>query len=61
MDKIAASAPQLQGVIPYDPKYLPADMMLSANENPSDVAPEIRREIERAIRKVELNLSLIHI
>lgn len=55
MDKIAASAPQLQGVIPYDPKYLPADMMLSANENPSDVAPEIRREIERAIRKVELN------
>lgn len=55
MDKVMASAPQLEGVIPYDPKYLPAEVMLSANENPSDVSPEIRREIERAIRKVELN------
>lgn len=55
MNKVIGSAPQLSGIVPYDPKYLPADAMLSANENPNDVALEIRREIERAIRKVDFN------
>ena len=55
MDKVRAAAPQLAGLTPYDPKYIPADMFMSANENPSDVADEVRKDIERAIRKVELN------
>ena len=55
MDTVRASAPQLQGMKPYDPKYLPADVMISANENPLDVPADIRREIERQIRKVPLN------
>jgi len=55
MDQVRPAAPQLQGIEPYDPKYIPADVMISANENPSDVPLEIRREIERAVRKVKLN------
>ena len=49
------SAPQLQGLTPYDPKYLPARAYLSANENPRDVETEIRQKIISAIRKVPLN------
>ena len=55
MNQLRPSAPQLAGIEPYDPKYIPADVMISANENPLDVPFEIRREIERAVRKVPLN------
>ena len=55
MDTVRASAPQLQGLVPYDPKYLPADVMISANENPLDVPSDIRRAIEHEIRKVRFN------
>ena len=43
MNSVRASAPQLAGLVPYDPKYLPADTLLSANENPTDVEEELRR------------------
>lgn len=52
---IRASAPNLADVVPYDPKYIPAEVMISANENPDDVDQEVRREIEHEIRKVHLN------
>ena len=55
MRSVRPSAPQLAGLEPYDPKYLPADTLLSANENPSDVEEELRREIMREIRRVPLN------
>lgn len=55
MDKVRPSAPQLENIVPYDPKYIPADAMMSANENPRDVSDEIRREIERAVKKVPFN------
>ena len=55
MNSVRPSAPQLQGMEPYDPKNLPADTLLSANENPSDVEEELRREIQREIRRVPLN------
>ena len=55
MKTVRSSAPQLQGMKPYDPKYLPADVMISANENPLDVPSDIRRAIEHEIRKVPLN------
>lgn len=55
MDRVRPAAPQLAGVTPYDPKYVPADAFMSANENPLDVNEDIRREVERAIRKVNLN------
>ena len=52
---VRAAAPNLAGVTPYDPKYIPAEVMISANENPHDVPLEIRREIEHEVRKVALN------
>lgn len=55
MDRVRPSAPQLAGIVPYDPKYVPAEDYLSANENPHDIDEELRREMERAIRKVDLN------
>lgn len=55
MNSVRASAPQLAGLVPYDPKYLPAEAMLSANENPRDVDAEIRKEIRRAIENTPLN------
>ena len=55
MDQVRPAAPQLQGVEPYDPKYIPAEVMISANENAADVPFELRREIEREVRKVAFN------
>jgi len=55
MRSVRASAPQLATVEPYDPKYIPAEVMISANENSLDVPFEIRREIEHEIRKVAFN------
>ena len=55
MNQLRPAAPQLASIEPYDPKYIPADVMISANENPLDVPFEIRREVERAVRKVALN------
>ena len=55
MKTVRASAPQLADLVPYDPKYIHRDVMISANENPSDVPHDIRREIEHEIRKTALN------
>lgn len=55
MGKVRASAPQLADLVPYDPKYIPADAMMSANENPRDIPDDIRKEIERVIHKVPFN------
>lgn len=55
MDRVVAAAPQLAGIVPYDPKYLPAQAYLSANENPRDVDGDIRAQIEEEVRAVALN------
>lgn len=55
MRSVRAAAPQLAGLEPYDPKYLPADAFLSANENPHDVEQEIRRDVMREIKRLPLN------
>ena len=55
MNAVRPAAPQLAGIQPYDPKYIPAEIMLSANENTLDVPFEIRREVEREVRKTPLN------
>lgn len=55
MRSVCAAAPQLAGLEPYDPKYLPAAALLSANENPNDVDAEIRREIMREVGALQLN------
>lgn len=55
MRKVREAAPQLAGIVPYDPKYIPAEAMLSANENPEDLDSDLRQAVEREIRKVKLN------
>lgn len=55
MRSVCAAAPQLAGVVPYDPKYLPVTAVLSANENPHDVDDEIRRDIMREVKRLPLN------
>ncbi|WP_052241503.1 histidinol-phosphate transaminase [Berryella intestinalis] len=48
-------AAHLRDLVPYDPKYIPAEVMVSANENPDDVPESLRTDIMRAIRRVALN------
>ena len=55
MNQVRPAAPQLADIEPYDPKYIPAEVMVSANENACDVPFELRREIEREVRKVAFN------
>lgn len=55
MRNVRPSAPQLAGLVPYDPKYLPASAVMSANENPHDVDEEVRRDVMRAIKALAFN------
>ena len=55
MDRVHPAAPQLADLIPYDPKYIPAEMMMSANENPRDLSDELRKKVKRAVKKVQFN------
>ena len=55
MNQVRPAAPQLADIQPYDPKYLPAEVMLSANENPVNLPDDLRLEVVRASRKVLMN------
>lgn len=55
MNTVVSSVPQLDGLEPYDPKYMPADVLISANESPYDISPELRAEIVAAIAAVPFN------
>lgn len=45
----------LAGIVPYDPKYLPADVMISANENPRALPAAVQEKVIEAIGKIDLN------
>ena len=55
MKTVVKTVPQLDGLEPYDPKYLPAQALLSANESPYDVSPKLRAEIAQAVADVPFN------
>ena len=55
MHSVRASQPNLEGIIPYDPKYLPAKICLSANENPSNVPEDVQLEIRKALKSFSFN------
>ena len=55
MDRVRQSADKLAQVVPYDPKYIPAKIMNSANENPLDVPEAIKREMLEAAGRVNFN------
>lgn len=45
----------LDGLVPYDPMYLPAQAMLSANECPFDLPSDMRSAAEEAVHTAVLN------
>lgn len=55
MNSLRPSCERLSALTPYDPKYLPAEAYLSANENPSDVPKEVRNEINRRLKTLSFN------
>lgn len=55
MRTVRSSQPQLADIVPYDPKYLPAEEYLSANENPHNVPEEVQLEIRKALRDFSFN------
>ena len=55
MKAVRPAAPQLADIEPYDPKYIPAEVMISANENALDVPFDLRREVEHEVRRVVFN------
>lgn len=55
MKTVRPSAPQLEGLVPYDPKYLPARVMLSANENSQSLPPEVEERILAELKGFAFN------
>ncbi|MBE6470268.1 MAG: histidinol-phosphate transaminase [Coriobacteriaceae bacterium] len=47
--------PRLADIVPYDPKYLPAEHMISANESPYNVPDEIRYEVRKRLKRLDYN------
>ena len=55
MNKVRATNERLEGLVPYDPKYIPAQVMVSANENPESLpAPVLEGVLER-LRALQFN------
>ncbi len=53
--RVRSSQPALQGVTPYDPKYIPAEIYLSANENPQTLPDVVMDEVYAQLRRASLN------
>ena len=52
---VRAPRSTLADIVPYDPKYLPAEVMISANDNPRPVPDAVQGKIARAIARIDLN------
>lgn len=55
MHGVRPSHANLADIVPYDPKYLPANQYLSANENPNNVPEEVQLEIRKALKGFPFN------
>ena len=55
MKKVRQSAPSLTGMVPYDPKYMKSETLLSANESPYNVPDEVRHAIIKRIGELDFN------
>lgn len=55
MNNVRPSNERLANLTPYDPKYLPAKCMMSANENPWNVPDNIRYEVRKRLKACEFN------
>jgi histidinol-phosphate aminotransferase len=55
MQSVAKSNDRLDGLVPYDPKYLPAKYYLSANENPCDLDADVKTRALDAVSNLGFN------
>ncbi len=55
MNTVRPTNERLDGLVPYDPKYLPAEVHLSVNENPLNIPDDIALEAYRRIRAMRFN------
>lgn len=53
--KVRKPAARLDALTPYDPKYLPAQVYLSANENPYPLPDSVRSAVQDAVNDVALS------
>ncbi len=55
MTKLCAAAPALEGLVPYDPNYKPAEVPISVNESPLNVPAPVRRRIAERVEALAMN------
>lgn len=55
MNTVRSSAPALQAMEPYDPKSLPAETFISANESPVDIPAQVRNQVIARLHKLPFN------
>lgn len=55
MERVRPSQPALADVVPYDPKYLPADVMISANENPWNLPEPVLEQLKEGLDRLDCN------
>ena len=55
MNTVRESAPSLTGMVPYDPKYLKKDTLLSANESPYALPEQVRDSILQRVATLDFN------
>lgn len=55
MKTVRPSSPRIASIEPYDPKSLPCDVFISANESPYNVPEPIRASIVERIAKLDFN------
>lgn len=55
MNRVRLANPNLLGLEPYNPQNLPAEVFISANENPANVPPAVAQEIARRLKGFPFN------
>lgn len=55
MRPVRPSAPRVAGIEPYDPKSLPAEVFISANESPYNIPAPVRERITERIAALPFN------
>lgn len=55
MKTVRPSSPRIANIEPYDPKSLPCDVFISANESPYNVPEPIRASVVERIAKLDFN------
>lgn len=55
MNDVRPANPRFAQLVPYDPKYLPAQVMISANENPLTVPGQVLDGLMKRLRALPFN------